>query len=47
MMFNPPPDSPVRGGDHLIVMGRPHDLRKLEGLLDGRGSNPHAIMTSD
>jgi len=47
MMFNPPPDSQVRGGDYLIVMGRPQDLRTLEVLLDGRGSNPHAIMTSD
>jgi voltage-gated potassium channel len=47
MLFNPPSDSPVSGGDYLIVMGRPEDLRTLEELLDGRGSNPHAIMTSD
>jgi voltage-gated potassium channel len=47
MMFNPPPEGAVRAGDHLIVMGRPQDLRTLEGLLAGRGDNPHAIMTSD
>jgi voltage-gated potassium channel len=35
MLFNPPPDSPVRGSDHLIVMGRPENLRALESLLAG------------
>ncbi|MBS1857264.1 MAG: potassium channel protein [Acidobacteria bacterium] len=35
MTFNPPPDSPVRGSDFLIVMGRPQDLRTLENLLAG------------
>jgi voltage-gated potassium channel len=33
MTFNPPPDVPVRGGDYLIVMGRPDNLRSLETLL--------------
>src|SRR5215831_4851902 len=33
MVFNPPPDSPVLGGDYLIVMGRPDNLRRLETLL--------------
>ncbi len=33
MMFNPPADTAVRGGDHLIVMGRPKNLRALENLL--------------
>src|SRR5689334_14222099 len=35
MLFNPPPDSPVRGSDYLIVMGRPENLRALETLLAG------------
>jgi voltage-gated potassium channel len=33
MVFNPPADTPVRGGDHLIVMGRQDNLRALERLL--------------
>jgi voltage-gated potassium channel len=33
MVFNPPADTPVRGGDHLIVMGRQDSLRALERLL--------------
>jgi voltage-gated potassium channel len=33
MLFNPPAESKVSGGDHLIVMGRPDGLRKLEQLL--------------
>jgi voltage-gated potassium channel len=36
MVFNPPADTAVRGGDHLIVMGRQESLRTLEGLLAGR-----------
>ena len=36
MMFNPPADTAVRGGDHLIVMGRPKNLRALENLLAAR-----------
>jgi voltage-gated potassium channel len=35
MLFNPPPDSAVRGSDYLIVMGRPKDLRALESLVAG------------
>ena len=33
MLFNPPAESKIAGGDHLIVMGRPEGLRKLEQLL--------------
>ncbi len=35
MLFNPPADTAVRGGDHLIVMGRQENLRTLEELLAG------------
>ena len=35
MMFNPPADTAVQGGDFLIVMGRPDNLRALESLLAG------------
>jgi voltage-gated potassium channel len=35
MMFNPPADTAVEGGDFLIVMGRLSDLRTLENLLAG------------
>jgi len=33
MLFNPPADARIAGGDHLIVMGRPDGLRRLEQLL--------------
>ncbi len=33
MIFNPPADTPIRGGDFLIVMGRQQSLRALEQLL--------------
>ena len=33
MMFNPPADTAVSGGDYLIVMGRQENLRTLETLL--------------
>lgn len=33
MSFNPPAEARIFGGDHLIVMGRPEGLRKLEQLL--------------
>lgn len=33
MLFNPPADTPFRGGDFLIVMGRQNSLRALEKLL--------------
>src|SRR5689334_5931833 len=35
MMFNPPAETAVEGGDFLIVMGRPENLRALESLLAG------------
>jgi voltage-gated potassium channel len=38
MMFNPPADTAVHGGDFLIVMGRPENLRALETLLAGSRS---------
>ena len=30
MLFNPPADTPIGGGDVLIVMGKPDNLRTLE-----------------
>jgi len=33
MLFNPPAEAKIAGGDYLIVMGRPDGLRKLEQLL--------------
>ena len=33
MIFNPPADTGVHGGDYLIVMGHPENLRALETLL--------------
>jgi voltage-gated potassium channel len=36
MLFNPPADTAIRGGDFLIVMGRQESLRTLETLLAGR-----------
>jgi voltage-gated potassium channel len=33
MVFNPPAETAVEGGDFLIVMGRPGNLRTLETLL--------------
>jgi voltage-gated potassium channel len=35
MFFNPPADARIATGDHLIVMGRPDGLRRLEQLLTG------------
>jgi voltage-gated potassium channel len=35
MQFNPASDAKIDGGDHLIVMGRPEGLRKLEQVLSG------------
>jgi voltage-gated potassium channel len=35
MSFNPTADSKVFPGDHLIAMGEPHQLHKLEQLLMG------------
>ena len=33
MLFNPPAEATIAGGDYLIVMGEQQDLRKLEALL--------------
>jgi len=34
MVFNPPADSPINVGDHLIVMGQPEGLQTLEQKLN-------------
>ena len=34
MIFNPPADAEIGGGDHLIVMGQPAQLRRLEELME-------------
>src|SRR5512135_2500434 len=31
MEFNPEPDTAIHAGDKLVVLGRPHSLRRLEG----------------
>lgn len=36
MMFNPPADAKLAGGDYLIVMGPPEGLHKQERLLLGK-----------
>ena len=33
MLFNPPADTVIAAGDHLIVMGEPKNLRHLESLI--------------
>ena len=35
MRFNPPPDEVIHEGDHLIAMGDPEGLRKLEDSASG------------
>jgi voltage-gated potassium channel len=35
MVFNPPADSKLSGGDYLIVMGEPNGLHQLEQMLMG------------
>ena len=35
MLFNPPADAAIDGGDYLIVMGESADLRRLEQVLTG------------
>jgi voltage-gated potassium channel len=35
MLFNPPADTAVHGGEYLIVMGRQENLRTLETLIAG------------
>lgn len=36
MIFNPPADAEIGAGDHLIVMGQPAQLRRLEELMEER-----------
>jgi K+/H+ antiporter YhaU regulatory subunit KhtT len=33
MLFNPPAETVLSGGDHLIVMGEPRNLRSLEAMM--------------
>ncbi len=33
MLFNPAADAVVSGGDYLIVMGEPGNLRSLESMI--------------
>ncbi|MGE0449791.1 MAG: TrkA family potassium uptake protein [Vicinamibacterales bacterium] len=35
MDFNPEPDTAIRSGDKLVVLGRPHSLRRLEVEAEG------------
>jgi voltage-gated potassium channel len=35
MVFNPPAEAMIASGDHLIAMGQPQGLQKLEKLLEG------------
>ena len=35
MLFNPPADCEIEGGDYLVVMGEPSSLSKLEQMLSG------------
>jgi voltage-gated potassium channel len=35
MVFNPPADTRIAGGDHLIAMGESKGLRALEQMLTG------------
>jgi voltage-gated potassium channel len=35
MLFNPPAEAKIAGGDHLIAMGEPQSLRRLEQFLTG------------
>ena len=36
MEFNPEPDTVIRSGDKLVVLGRPDSLKKLEGEAAGQ-----------
>jgi voltage-gated potassium channel len=38
MVFNPPADSRIEPGDHLIAMGEPAGLKKLEQILEGKAA---------
>ena len=33
MLFNPPAETVISAGDHLIVMGEPGNLRTLENMM--------------
>lgn len=35
MLFNPPAETVILGGDYLIVMGKPENLHRLEDLVTG------------
>jgi K+/H+ antiporter YhaU regulatory subunit KhtT len=35
VLFNPHADAKISGGDHLIAMGEPQSLRRLEQLFTG------------
>jgi voltage-gated potassium channel len=41
MLFNPPADTAVQGGEYLIVMGRQESLRTLETLIAEPRSSRH------
>ena len=38
MIFNPPAEAEIGAGDHLIVMGQPSQLRRLEELLEEKAA---------
>ena len=38
MEFNPEPESSIRSGDKLVVLGRPDSLKRLEGEAMGAGT---------
>jgi voltage-gated potassium channel len=40
MEFNPEPESAIRSGDRLVVLGRPDSLKRLEGEASGAGPQP-------
>ena len=35
MLFNPPAEAVISGGDYLIVMGEPQNLHRVEHMLTG------------
>jgi voltage-gated potassium channel len=39
MEFNPAPDTTMRAGDHLVVLGHPDKLRELESAAGHRGQS--------
>ena len=45
MDFNPPPDSPMRSGDKLVVLGRADSLKQLEAEASTQMS-PHEYSTA-